>query len=177
MKEIWKDVIGFEGFYQVSNLGRVKRLSREIWKNGKVWYTCKEIILKTYINKGYEYVWLGSGNSKTLCKMHRLVATHFIPNPDNLPLVNHKDENPSNNCVDNLEWCTHKYNMNYGTLIERKKHYNNKSVLCVETGETFVSTCEVKRRYGYDVSYIGSACKKNIMVYGYHWKYIKDCDE
>lgn len=111
-KEVWKDIKGYEGKYKVSNLGNVKSLN---WLN-----TGKEKLLHLGISKGkyYQVGLCKFGINKTFW-VHRLVATAFINNPDNLPYINHKDENKLNNCVDNLEWCTAKYNSNYGTGIER----------------------------------------------------------
>lgn len=125
MQEVWKDIIGYEGLYQISNLGRVKSLERvTISKNGKR-YTCQELCLRFGNIKGYKFVVLRKGCKSYQVLVHRLVAQAFIPNPDSLPEVNHKDENKSNNHVDNLEWCTHKYNSNYGTakmrMVESKK--------------------------------------------------------
>jgi hypothetical protein len=116
MYEIWKDIKEYEGKYQVSNLGNVRSLNYNKTNTVK--------LLKTYTNKNkYVYVTLGQNNTY---RVHRLVAEAFIPNPDNLPYINHKDENPSNNHVDNLEWCTQKYNVNYGNcLIKRSKHFIN----------------------------------------------------
>lgn len=118
MKEIWKDVIGFEGFYQVSNLGRVKKLEciTNFGRNKKRW---PERIVQPTKDTNYEFIRLGNKDKVWRTSVHRLVAIHFIPNPDNLPQVNHKDENGHNNHVDNLEWCTAKYNCNYGTRNER----------------------------------------------------------
>ena len=123
MVEEWKDIViekggqvfDYTGLYQVSNLGRVRSLDRIDGMGRKV----EEKILKLGNNKGYQSVFLHKNGKAKIFQVHRLVATAFIPNPDNLPVVNHKDENPSNNCVDNLEWCTQKYNINYGTSIER----------------------------------------------------------
>lgn len=113
MKEEWKNIIGFENLYQISSLGRVKSLG-----NGKTWKK-KEKIIKQVINKdNYCYIMLYKEGKRKNYKVHRLVAQAFLPNPQNLPQVNHKDENPSNNCVDNLEWCTAKYNCNYGNHKE-----------------------------------------------------------
>lgn len=113
MEEIWK-LIGYEG-YEVSNLGRVKSYKYDKI-NGK--------IMKPYKNtKGYLQIDLQLDGRKrenrVHLSVHRLVAIAFIPNPDNLPQVNHKDEDKTNNCVDNLEWCTNDYNAHYGTHIER----------------------------------------------------------
>ena len=109
MKEIWKDIKDYEGHYQVSNLSRVKSI-----KFGK------EKILKLFKDtSGYLCVTLCKNNNQCQFRVHRLVAEVFIDNPDNLPCVNHKDENKQNNVVSNLEWCTHEYNNTYGTRIER----------------------------------------------------------
>lgn len=115
MSEIWKDIPGYEGLYQVSNKGRIKALSR-LRKNGRF---RKEQVLKNTECKGYEKIKLCDDmmNSKRYF-VHRLVATAFICNPDNLPCVNHKDENPSNNSVENLEWCTRQYNNTYGHRLD-----------------------------------------------------------
>ena len=108
MIEIWKDVPGYEGLYQVSNYGRVLSLYRYRKKS--------QNILKTFTRKtGYIAVTLQKNGKRETKLVHQLVALCFIDNPNNYPIINHKDENPSNNRVDNLEWCTHKYNSNYGT--------------------------------------------------------------
>ena len=111
MKEIWKDIKNFEGFYMVSNLGRVKSLNRTIKRKGIHGNLhLKEKILKQTPDKdGYLCVTLRrKGKSIQSIKVHRLVASHFIPNLENKPTVNHKDGNKTNNCVYNLEWATHK---------------------------------------------------------------------
>lgn len=130
--EIWKPIIGYEGRYEVSNLGRVKSLPKSwINYNGSL-AKHPEKILKLRLNKrGYARVNLRDGVSSKDRLVHRLVAQAFIPNPLNLPEINHKDENPSNNIVyinldgsidvskSNLEWCTHIYNNQYGTKNRR----------------------------------------------------------
>ena len=114
MTEIWKDIVGYEGLYQVSNLGNVKRLKG--YKGRGKGYIVEEHLIQPSINsRGYQNVILcKNGKTKTFT-MHRLVAIAFLDNSDNFPQVNHKDENELNNCVDNLEWCDSKYNNNYGT--------------------------------------------------------------
>jgi hypothetical protein len=113
MKEVWKDVVGYEGLYEVSNLGNVKSLSRKARvKNG--YRTIRERILKYTENAlGYRQVVLCKDLTYNKLLVHRLVAQAFIPNPDNLPCINHIDGLPQNNCVNNLEWCTYSYNSNY----------------------------------------------------------------
>lgn len=113
-KEVWKNIEGYEELYQVSNFGRVKSLNYK--RSGK-----ERILKQQPNNNGYLIVGLCKNN---ICKkflVHRLVAQMFIPNNQNLFYVNHKDENPKNNHVDNLEFCSHEYNMNYGTILERKR--------------------------------------------------------
>ena len=111
-KQIWKDIEGYEGLYQVSNTGKVRSLNykgtgkKKIWKYAITINTYKQIAL--YKNGEIKYYYI-----------HRLVALAFIPNPNNYPVINHKDENPDNNAVWNLEWCTQEYNINYGNC--RKK--------------------------------------------------------
>lgn len=122
MKEVWKDVVGYEGLYQISNTGKVKSLPKWAGKSLR-----KERILKTPPDKdGYIKVVLCKNNKTRFLSVHRLMAEVFIPNPNNFPQINHKDENKQNNNLDNLEWCTCKYNINYGTRTERaSKRFRN----------------------------------------------------
>ena len=100
--EVWKPIMGYEGLYEVSNLGRVKSFAKD--KNGKIMSPCDN-------SKGYKYVTLGRG-SKHKYYIHRLVALHFIPNPENKPEIDHINGNPSDNRVENLRWATKLENMN-----------------------------------------------------------------
>lgn len=123
--EIWKDIEGYEGFYQVSNEGRVKSLERTITYKDNRKKILKEKILHPFLSDlGYYHVMLSKNGTPKRYKVHRLVAKAFIPNPSNLPIINHMDENPKNNKAENLEWCDHKYNINYGTAIERMRKKN-----------------------------------------------------
>lgn len=112
MIEIWKDIPGYEGRYQVSNTGEVKSLNYN--SSGK-----SKLLKQIADKKGYKRVGLCKNGKRKHYSVHRLVAIAFLPNPNNLPQVNYKDENKANNCVDNLEWCNAKYNNNYGTKKER----------------------------------------------------------
>lgn len=112
--EIWKDILGYEGLYQVSNLGDVRGLNYR--RSGEL-----KLLKQNTTKEGYKRVMLSKNGKKKNYWVHRLVAIAFISNPNNYKEVNHKDENPSNNNVKNLEWCTHVYNMNYGTRNERAK--------------------------------------------------------
>lgn len=128
-KEAWKDIVGFEGLYQVSSLGRVKSLGREHWNGKGHWWSADRIKEQRNDVKGYKVVTLCKECNTTVAKVHRLVALAFIPNPDNLPVVNHKDENKQNPKLDNLEWCTNDYNINYGTAIARASESKKKPII------------------------------------------------
>ena len=185
--EIWKDIENYEGFYQVSNLGRVKSVERDKFlPNGTFHSHLKEKILAPGLNnKGYSYVNLFKNGKRKSMLVHRLVATAFIPNPKNKPMVNHKDENPQNNCVDNLEWCDASYNINYGTrnirMIQNRRNYklgNNpsaKAAFCVELNKTFDCAKRAGEELGICVSSISRVCKGKLKTAGgFHWKYADD---
>ena len=117
--EEWRSIPGYEGLYEVSSYGRVKSLEKYRYNNGRK-QLLKERILKPHNTKGYFMICLYKNKTYKSYQIHRLVAQVFIPNPDNLPEVNHRDENPGNNNVENLEWCDHKYNMNYNDVLKRR---------------------------------------------------------
>ena len=120
--EVWKDIVGYEGLYQVSNLGRVKSLDKVIsTRNGYSSFekSIKGRVLKQVLVMGYLKVHLVNMNKGKSIPVHRFMAMAFIANKNNYPQVNHKDEDKTNNVVDNLEWCTVSYNNNYGTRNER----------------------------------------------------------
>ena len=166
INEVWKDVSGYEGLYQVSDKGRIKSLKFR-----------KERILKPGRDTcGYLHVILWKNGRKKLCKVHRLVAKVFISNPDNLPMINHKDENPSNNRVENLEWCSAKYNINYGTRTQRQVEKLSKPVLQYtldgELIREWKSTMDVQRNLGYSHGNISSCCTGRYKsANGFNWKY------
>ena len=116
MKEIWKDIEGYEGLYQISNLGNVKSLHRIAnIPNGH--RKVKERILKQTENRGYRAVIISKEKTRKEFSAHRLVAFHFIPNPENKPEVNHIDGNKSNNKVENLEWVTPSENIRHSYAV------------------------------------------------------------
>lgn len=186
--EIWKDIKGYEGFYQVSNLGRVKSLERDVYHpRGTIIRHMEEKILVQNIGKlGYAYVNLNLNGKRKTIKTHRLVAEAFIPNPENKPQVNHKDEVKSNNVVDNLEWCSAQENANYGTRIQRQKqtykdNYKNgknkvvKKVFCVELNKTFDCITSAQEELGIWRSAIAKVCTgKQNTAGGFHWKFAND---
>ena len=180
--EEWRDIAGYEG-YQVSNLGRVRSLDRWIVdKNGLRKKRKGQIIKLLPIPQGYYYVGLSNGKK---ARVNRLVAEAFIPNPDNLPCVNHKNENMKDNRVENLEWCSYSYNLTYGTIRERIRTKtingkNSKPVLQYDKQGKFIkeypSINEVKRQLGYDAGTICKCCQNKEYfhtAYGYIWKYKK----
>ena len=140
--EVWKDVPGYEGYYQVSNLGRVKSLQTRKYSHIKKCpiVVIREMILKPYPNtKQYLLVDLIKDGTRNTQKVHRLVAKAFIPNENKYPQVNHKDENKQNNCVENLEWCTNQYNSTYGTGKSRMAQKQMKKVIQISVSGEIVN--------------------------------------
>ena len=166
----YKLIKGYDD-YMVSSDGKVWSL-----KHGKM----KEL-KPAPDGRGYLHVVLCTNGRRAMKSVHRLVAEAFIDNPDNLPQVNHKDEDKTNNCVDNLEWCNAEYNTNYGTRNEKvaKAHVNHKAlsipVVCLETGEVYPSTHEASRQSGIAQQSISACCNgKRKTAGGYHWaKFVK----
>lgn len=157
METIWKDIKGYEGLYQISNTGEI--------------YSCrsKKILKQTVDKKGYKRICLYlNGNIKNF-QVHRLIAIAFIPNPNNYPIINHKDENPLNNEVDNLEWCTYKYNNNYMNRNKKlSKSLKGKStlgekayrkVICITTLKIFNSIKEASLFYNCNKNSICMVCR------------------
>lgn len=187
--EIWLPIQGFGNRYLVSNIGRVKTKEFTYTLYGKPKTKLSHILRTTIRKDGYCKVCLGGhGNQKTL-NLHRLVATAFIPNPQNLPCINHKDENPSNNTVENLEWCSYKYNNNYGTFKEKLsiafKNYPKFSKPIVQMTmdgqdiQEFPSIAEAARQlngnYVNIAEYLREPNKRN-HAYGYKWRYKNTAD-
>ena len=186
--EVWKDIQGYEGLYQVSSFGRVRSLDRLIKSRyGNSRRIAGKIIKPNKIWSGYLRISLWREQKTEYKSVHRLVAETFIPNPENFPCVNHKDEVKSNNAVSNLEWCTWKYNANYGTRNERfsKKRMNcpsiSKSVIQYLKDGTviseFESAKEAERQTGINNANIISCCigrKSFHTAGGYKWKYANE---
>lgn len=174
MQEIWKDIVGYESFYQVSNYGRVKAL--KYWSGvHHRYYDREKIMILRENERGYLKVQLRkNGKSKTYY-VHRLVAEAFIPNPNNLPEVNHKNEfEKGNNKVDNLEWCSTIYNANYGTRVERIIQKISKPVICVETGTEYKNGKIASKETGINYKNINACCRgvrHRPTAGGYHWKF------
>lgn len=181
--EIWKDIEGYEGLYQVSNTGKVKSLERTVWVNRGYYRTVQERIVKlSKISSGYLQVQLHKEGERKHYLVHRLVATAFIENTKGYTEVNHRDENKQNNCVENLEWCSRSYNSNYGTKNKRisEKNTNNpkrsKPVIGINKISglilEFPSAREASRQTGINNRNIIKCCKGDCKsVGGYVWYY------
>lgn len=195
MKEVWKDIKGYEQKYQVSNLGNIKSLARKKY-NGRAYADKKEQILKPRINKhGYLHVNLYNGHKKYKdVEVQRLVAQTFLSNPNDLPYVNHKDEDKLNNNVSNLEWCDYAYNNNYGnhnlrmSIRKRDEKYkeiarkNGKKAskkvaqytLKGKLLRIYSSQSEAARRTNSTQDGISNCCKGNYQKHnGYVWEYVE----
>ena len=170
--EIWKDIYGYENKYQVSNIGNIRNIK-----------TGKYLKVQTY-KTGYCYIDLYNNGQPKKYLIHRLVAQAFIPNPYNLPYVNHKDCNPLNNNANNLEWCTQQYNVNYGDCREKQACKTRKCIygINVMTGnktQIFNSINEATewcRNNGYVKAQQNGISQvlhnKGTSMYGYYWYFI-----
>lgn len=173
--EVWKSIDGFEGLYEVSNRGRVKSSDHYV-KNGRGDRIVRGKILTPY-KSTHGYLFVALGRKAKHCSVHRLVARTFISNPQNLPDVNHKDENKSNNYVENLEWCNHSYNALYGSCQERLRVYKNKPVYMIEkhTGNILNRFDSIKiamEKTGIHKTTISQVCRGLVKTAGgYIWKY------
>lgn len=157
--EVWNDIEGYEGLYQVSSWGRVKNS-----RTGRV--------LKFGYSRGYLHVVLYKNCKYKKYSVHRLVAKTFIPNPQNKPQVNHKDEDKENNHVENLEWCTAKENNNHGTRTLRMSKTKSTPIVCIETGIEYYGVCECARQMGLNRGNISSVLiGKRKTCGGYTFKY------
>ena len=156
-----KDVKGYEGLYAVTSCGKV-------WS-----YRNKKFLEPDISNSGYLRVSLYKNGKMKHYSVHRLVAEAYIPNSENLPQVNHKDENKTNNCLQNLEWCDAKYNMNYGNCITKRSNSCKKPILQYDLDGNFIREWKC-------ASDVGRVASRNILhclkgriksAYGYIWRY------
>lgn len=185
--EIWKPVIGYEGFYEVSNLGRLRSVDKYIKGKGNSIRLKKGKILKSQITKiGYLLVVLTKDKKIKGQYVHRLVAEAFIPNPTNLPCVNHKNECKTDNRIENLEWCTYGYNINYGTRNEKvskaltkpKKPIKSKLKPVYKYSldgkliATYLSISEAARQTGISKGNISQCCNGRLKTAGgFIWRF------
>lgn len=188
MKEVWKPIKDYEGLYEVSNEGNVRSLNYR--QTGKT-----QVLKPQDQGQGYLFVRLCKNGKAKTCRVNRLVAAAFIPNPNNYPEVNHKNECKFCNCVWNLEWCTREYNNDYGTRVERaakankgKQHteetkkkiskankgnkYGKKKVICLELKRIFNSAKEASEFLDYSRGSLSTAIKKGHKCRGLTFKHI-----
>lgn len=179
MNEIFKDIKGYEGLYQISNLGRVKSLERRVRakKPGTTQLIREKFRKFSYTTEGYAYVALAKEGKNKTCLVHRLVAEAFIENPNNLQCVNHKDENKQNNNVENLEWCDYSYNNTYKNIHLRRNLDNvNRVVIQYDLDmheiKRWNSIIEAANFYNVDSSNICACCmyRRNHCA-GFKWRY------
>ena len=164
--ERWRDIEGYEGRYRISDHGRVFSL------------LSNKLLSISTNNCGYKCVYLyaaGAGNYQNM-KVHRLVAAAFIPNPSNLPQVNHKNEDKTDNHYSNLEWCSANYNNNYGTRNLRAAIANARPVVCIETGIIYWGAGEAARQVGI-YNHISECCNgQRKSCGGYHWRWATETE-
>ena len=175
-QEVWKGIDGYEGYYQISNLGRVKSLDRV----DSIGHKRKGKIMKLTPFDGYLNIILTKNAKRKRFKVHRLVAETFIPNPEMNPTINHKDEVRSNNKVKNLEWCTDEYNVNYGNRTKKYTAKRTKPILRISIDgkekKIYGSMKEVSED-GFDRRNVHSCIKGRLKKTGnYIWKYLEDAD-
>lgn len=184
MKEEWRDIKGYEGFYQASSFGNIRNLAVYSFKYKRVIARKNPRLLRPETTRdGYKRVVLSLYGKKKKYSVHRLVASAFVDNPNNYPEVNHKDERTDNNRADNLEWCTAKYNSNYGTLPKRIKERlasNHPTAKVVQQYDmegkfirTYPSAKKASEDCGVSPSMIERACLgKAKTAAGYKWRYL-----
>lgn len=178
MQEIWKDIEGYEGLYQVSNFGRIITVEKNrIDCIGRKSFISSKILKPSVDSSGYKQIILTKNKKRKSYKVHRLVGQMFIPNPNNYPIINHKDENKQNNNVENLEWCTILYNNQYGTrgyrctrhLLKKIKQIDIKTNKVIKT---YNSLKEAEKETNIKYQLISSCCReKSHSTGGYIWKY------
>lgn len=185
--ENWRDIAGYEGLYQVSSWGRVRSLDRMVIAAYGSMKLQKGRLLKLGFDKdGYQQVNLWKNGKKKTHTVHRLVAQAFIPNPQNFKEVNHRDEDKTNNRVENLEWCTSVYNHNYGTRNERiSKALKGKPNIASSkrVAQIDAKTNEVKKiwsstqecqRNGFDSGHISACCRGERKTHkSFKWRYVE----
>lgn len=185
MEEIWKDIPGYEGYYQVSNMGRVKsveRMTPVIMTDGRSPYVRrKREEIKTtpvYGNGGYCQIMLYKCNVGKMFQVHRLVCIAFLPNPNGLPCVNHKNGIKTDNRLDNLEWCSYSDNLLHSIHVLGKKDNHGKQVVCIETGIIYPSVSVASRETGEHINSLRDHLRGRFRsLHGKHWQFVINPDK
>lgn len=172
--EEWKAIPGYEGYYEASTLGRIRSVSRVAigrWGHNRRF---SHVLKPNKVHCDYLQVRFSINGVKSQPSVHRLVAMTFLPNPDNLPQVNHKDGNAGNNTVENLEWCTASQNCwHRNHVLNKYVGRAKKPVRCIETGEEFESMHHAAREMKCNQSCVYNVCKgKQSHTRGYHFEFI-----
>lgn len=175
MEEVWKYIPGYEGYYQASTLGRIRSVTRVTRKNQMVY---GKVLSQTKQKNGYMKVIFGIDGKAFHPNVHRLVAETFLENSQNLPCVNHKDEDKQNNRVENLEWCTAKYNSNYGTKTKREANAKHKPILqyskdmvLLREFDSLQDSFEFVGKKNWNIYSVCSGFQKTAYGYIWRWKY------
>lgn len=177
MTEEWLPIPGYEGYYEASSFGRVRSVDRVVaGKSNSIQNRPGHILTRRFDSKGYALVTLSKNGQSSSAKVSRLVAKAFLPNPFNFPVVNHKDENKSNDAADNLEWCTYSYNSRYGTAIARRSAKRRIPVVQLDFSGNEIANYDgaicAELETGIDHSHITRCCRGKLkQTGGYVWKY------
>lgn len=172
--EEWKAIPGYEGYFEASTEGRIRSVSRVAigrWGSNR---RKSHVLTPNTTHHDYQQVKFSIDGKKSQKLVHRLVAMTFIPNPDNLPQVNHKDGNGANNAVNNLEWCTASDNcLHRNHVLHKYVGRAKKPVKCVETGEVFESSYQAARVMNFSQSCIYMTCQGKLQkTGGYHFEFV-----
>lgn len=177
--EIWKDIEGYEGQYQISNLGNVRSLDRKVMCGNNSYREIKgcNLVLRKNNKTGYIQIKLLKKCKHKVFSVHRLVAKAFLPNPYNLPEVNHINEIKTDNRAENLEWCDRKYNLEYSNICIKGAYSQRRKVVQLTLNGEFVaeydSISDAGRKTGVPRETIGKCCRGNKYksTGGYKWQY------
>lgn len=163
--ETWKPITGYEGLYEVSDYGRIRSLKRNT-TNGVILKLCKDA-------HGYLKCSLTKDGLQRTVRVHRIVGLTFVENPHDLPILNHKDEDKTNNTVSNLEWCDSKYNLNYGSCNEKMALAKGRPFICLETDKVYLNQGDCAKEIGISRGSISQIlCGRRESCKGFHFKHI-----